>query len=70
MVPIESSNLLMLVNNIIYEVNKILDPNTRVIKKPDNTYHVYTDEILTHSTITSNESLSFRDSVIITSKNS
>lgn len=70
MVPIESSNLLMLVNNIIYEVNKILDPNTRVIKKPDNTYHVYTDEMLTHSTITSNESLSFRDSVIITSKNS
>ena len=62
---------LSMVNNIIQEVNRILDPNTRTIRKNDvGAQHSYTDEISVNSTLSTKESMAFTDSVIITSKNS
>lgn len=62
---------LSMVNTIIQEVNRILDPNTRTIRKNDvGSQHSYTDEISVNSTLSTKESMAFTDSVIITSKNS
>ena len=64
-----TNTLLTLLNNIIQEVNKILDPNTRIIRTDSDSEYSYTDSISVNSRLTEKETQMFRDSVIISSKN-